>query len=96
MIEAPLHPLDWEKLRRVGELLCDMSAGRVAQADAHRSLLWRTGELMMCVRGDCRTDGAEGVARRLAGLADWRFGSEGMMEAALTEILLGDAGGAIG
>jgi hypothetical protein len=91
-----LHPLDRDKLRDLAETLCDLSDGRASPDEARRRVGHLTSSLMMCTpRDDCRADGWEVVAKRILWLADWRLGREGMMEAALTEILLGEAGSPI-
>ncbi|MGJ0504638.1 MAG: hypothetical protein ACR65X_13040 [Methylocystis sp.] len=90
-----LHPLDHAKLSDLAEMLCDLSDGRASPDEARRRVGHLTSSLMMCTRDDCRADGWEVVAKRILGLADWRLGREGMMGAALVEILLGDAGAAI-
>lgn len=95
MIAVALHPLDRDKLRDLAETLCDLSDGRSPPDEARRRVGHLTSNLMICTRDDCRADGWEVVAKRILGLADWRLGREGMMEAALTEILLGEAGEAL-
>lgn len=79
------HPLDVPKLRRLGERLCDLSRG---DDTVRPEILFLVRQLMVCLRDDCRADGAEVVAERIAGLADWREGAERMAEAAKVEILL--------
>lgn len=95
MIAAALHPLDRAKLSNLAETLCDLSAGRTSFDEARRDVGALTSNLMMCARDDCSADSWEAVAKRILGLADWRLGREGMMDAALTEILLGEGGAAI-
>jgi hypothetical protein len=95
MIAVALHPLDRDKLRDLAETLCDLSDGRTPLDEARRKVGYLASNLMVCTRDDCSANGWEVVAERLLALADWRLGREGMMEAALTEILLGEAGAAI-
>lgn len=80
-----MHPLDDEKLRHLGEMLCDISAGRLTTRDPVLALVQN---LMVCTRPDCQAHGAESVVDRLFALADDRLGAERMSEAALVEVQL--------
>jgi hypothetical protein len=73
------HPLDRPKLRKLGEALCDISAGRLSTRD---TLLPMTETLMVCLRDDCSAAGAEGAVDRLLAVADDRLGADAMAEAA--------------
>jgi hypothetical protein len=78
-----VHPLDHGKLRDLAERLCDISAGRLLTREG---LEHRVAILMMCLRDDCRTDGAEEVLGRILARADDRLGRAGMSDVILEEI----------
>ena len=82
-VYAAIHPLDRPKLRRLGEMLCDISAGELTTRDASRAM---ARVLMVCIRSDCSAVGAEGVVDRLLAIADDRLGADGMAEAAFAEV----------
>jgi hypothetical protein len=87
MIMDGLHPNDREKLQHLGQMLVDCSRPGVQRETWFLTIRWRVGELMLCTRPDCSTEGAEEVAQRLLAVADHRLGSEAMMDAACVEIL---------
>jgi hypothetical protein len=88
--EFAIHPLDKEKLQRLGEILFDISAGNLALDRA--DLLHRVGILTICVRDDLQCSGASEVVDRIIALADHRLGAKELAMLALAEIKLGDAG----
>jgi hypothetical protein len=79
MIEAAVHPLDRPKLRRLGEMLCEVSAGELTTRAA---LLPLISNLMICRRDDCRAAEAGGVLDRLLALADHWYGADALGAAA--------------
>jgi hypothetical protein len=82
-----LHPLDRPKLRRLGELMFEISTGELTTRDPIRGLV---GELMICTRDDLSSAGADEVVDRLLALADHRLGADRLGELALAEIVAGD------
>jgi hypothetical protein len=78
-----IHPLDRPKFRRLGEMLFDISAGRLTSRD---DILPLVETLMVCTRPDCSAAGAELVVDRLLAIADHRLGAHGMAEAAFAEV----------
>lgn len=84
MIEAAVHPLDREKLRRLGEMLCDISAGQLVTREGLEPIV---AELMVCIRLDCSADGADDVLDRLFAIADDRLGVDEMAASAFAEIM---------
>lgn len=86
-MQRELHPYDHDRLRRLGEALCDLSAGRPIK---RKDIENRVALMMACVRSDSAATRLEAVVDRLLGLADWRSGSEAMAEAAHVEILIDD------
>jgi hypothetical protein len=84
-----VHPCDREKLRRLGELLFDIAAGRLMTRDV---LVHPVRQLMVCTRPDCCADAADEVVDRLLAVADCWPGADGMAEAALVEIWDGPGG----
>ena len=79
------HPLDRQKLRELGEILCDLSAGRI-QID-RKDLLARVTVLMVCMRDDCSSRGSGSVLDRILSIADHRLGADEIAVAAAAEIL---------
>jgi hypothetical protein len=79
-----MHPLDVPKIRELGEMLCDISAGWLTTRDP---VLDMVRNLMVCTRPDCQSAGAEHVVDRLLAIADHRLGAEAMSEAAFAEVL---------
>lgn len=86
-MELAIHPLDQQKLTRLGEILFDVSAGR--RWLDRKDLLSRVSELMLCMRDDCSHRGAASVLDRIIAVADRRLGAEGIAEAAAAEIIIG-------
>lgn len=84
MIAAPIHPADLPKLRRLGEMLWEMSAGELTTRDA---LLPLVRNVMVCTRDDCSAAEAESVIDRLLVIADHRLGADILAELALAELL---------
>jgi hypothetical protein len=72
------HPSDHARLRRLGEVLFDISAGNIA-ADRD-DLMRRVRPLMMLTRLDLSTDGADEVVDRLLAMADYRLGADALTE----------------
>jgi hypothetical protein len=70
---AAAHPLDRAKLRHLGEMLVDISAGRLMTRDPLRSLV---ESLMASLRHDGSSAGAERVAERLISIASHRLGAD--------------------
>ena len=83
MIMDGLHPIDREKLRHLGELLCNCSRPGVLR-DRSRC---RVRELVESLRPDCSGADAEIIACRLVLSADGREGAERLAEFAFVEIL---------
>jgi hypothetical protein len=78
-----LHTQDRDTLHRLGELLYDIAAGRLATRDA---LLPLVRTLMIYTRDDRSPEGAEHVVDRLLAIADNWYGAGVMAEAALSVI----------
>ena len=55
MFREPLHPLDVPKVRRVAELLCDISEGRLLTREGLAGLI---ASIMVCTSPLCSADGA--------------------------------------
>ena len=83
-----LHPCDIPKINRLGEALCNISAGRRLTREGLEPLV---AELMVCIRPDCSADGSDGVLDRLLSIADHRLGAEEMAVAAFAEIMAAQA-----
>lgn len=95
MIAAPIHPVDLPKLRRLGEMLWEISAGELTTRDATTPDECRVNaafgplvkNLMVCTRDDCSAAEAESVIDRLLVIADHRLGADILAELALAELL---------
>jgi hypothetical protein len=83
MLIDELHPLDVGKLRRIAEMLCDLSAGRLMTRDGLEPLV---ASLMVCISPFCSSDDAGLVVERLLAAADDRVGARGMADLVLREI----------
>jgi hypothetical protein len=84
MTELPVHPLDAARLRDLGVMLCEVSAGERTSRDAILSLV---ETLMVNCRDDLCADDADAVVDRLLAIADERLGARILAELALAEIL---------
>ena len=82
--------LDRDKLRRLGELMCHVSAGRLASRDA---LLPPTAELMASLRDDGSPAGAGRAVDRLISIAHDGLGGDIM--AAMASCLLHASAGRV-
>jgi hypothetical protein len=80
---AAAHPLDRAKLMRLGELMCDVSAGRLS---TRAPLVPLVENLMVCLRDDCSAAGSELVVDRLLSIACAGLGADG--NAAMAEGLI--------
>jgi hypothetical protein len=85
MSNEAVHPLDREKLRELGEMLCDISAGWLTTRDPFLDMV---RNLMVCTRPDCQSADAGHVVDRLLAIADHRLGAELMAAAAALELQL--------
>ena len=78
-----IHPLDVNKVHRLAEALCDVSAGRLRTVNSMTPLV---SELMVCLTPACSDVGADVVLTRLLVQADHRRGSDAMAVAVLDEL----------
>jgi len=86
-----LHPGDREKLRGLGECLCDASLGRFENR-WFATVRYLVGQLMVMTRYDLDASGADRVALELVAMADPRLGADEMAAQAYRYIILGDKG----
>ena len=84
MIDLPVHPLDVRRVRRLGEMLCEVSFGELMTRDP---IMGAVETLMMMTRPQCSHYGAGAVVDRLLAIADHRFGADALGEWALEIIM---------